>query len=203
MKTRTRRTAIALALTSVLGVAGAGSAPSWASATNDRVDSQTIIEGTWRAVVTRQDCQTGAPGPTFAALLTFGRGGTLTETTAAFAPSQRTPGHGFWTSTGRRQFTAVSEAFLFSPTNVWSGVQRITQAITIGDDPRRPKEQRHLRDDERNRPSDRHRLRCCRPDANDVMAWIRLSVMSMVNTSPRWELPGLVAWLGAETFFRA
>ena len=142
MKTRTRRTAIAVALTSLLGVAGAGSAPSWASAgpeqaaTNDRVDSQTILEGTWRAVVTRQDCQTGAPGPTFPALLTFDRGGTLTETTAAFPPSQRTPGHGFWTKTGRRQFTAVSEAFLFNPTNVWTGVQRITQAITIGDDPR-------------------------------------------------------------------
>ena len=142
MKTRTRRTAIAVALTSLLGVAGAASAPSWASAgpeqaaTNGRVDSQTILEGTWRAVVTRQDCQTGAPGPTFPALLTFGRGGTLTETTAAFPPSQRTPGHGFWTSTGRRQFTAVSEAFLFNPTNAFSGVQRITQAITIGDDPR-------------------------------------------------------------------
>jgi hypothetical protein len=142
MKTRTRRTAIAVALTSLLGVAGAGSAPSWASAgseqsaSNDRVGSQASLEGTWRAVVTRQDCQTGAPGPTFPALLTFDHEGTLIETTAAFPPSQRTPGHGFWNRTGRRQFTAVSEAFLFSPTNVWGGVQRITQAITIGDDPR-------------------------------------------------------------------
>lgn len=142
MKTRTRRTAIALALASLLGVAGAGSAPSWASAgsghgADDRAHSGDVLEGTWRAAVTRQDCVSGAQQvPSFAALLTFHHAGLLTETTAAIPPSQRTAGHGFWNKTGRGRFTAVSEAFLFSPTNVWIGVQRITQAITIGDDSR-------------------------------------------------------------------
>jgi hypothetical protein len=68
-------------------------------------------------------------------MLTFARGGTLTETTTRFAPAARTPGHGFWRRIGDRSYTAFSEAFLFNPAGVWTGTQRITQTIQIGSNP--------------------------------------------------------------------
>jgi hypothetical protein len=46
----------------------------------------------------------------------------------------RSPGHGFWNHTSGGSFHAVSEAFLFNPAGVWTGTQRITQAIEIGND---------------------------------------------------------------------
>jgi hypothetical protein len=73
------------------------------------------LEGTWRVQVTIRDCQSGAAVRTFPALLTFARGGTLTETTTGFPPALRTPGHGFWRHTGGQTYIAVSEAFLFNP----------------------------------------------------------------------------------------
>jgi hypothetical protein len=93
------------------------------------------LEGTWRVQVTIRDCQSGAELRTFPALLTFAQGGTLTETTTGFPPAQRTPGHGFWQHTGGHGYGAVSEAFLFSPAGIWTGRQRLTQAIEIGDNP--------------------------------------------------------------------
>jgi hypothetical protein len=64
------------------------------------------LEGTWRVQVTIRDCQSGAALRTFPALLTFARGGTLTETTTGFPPALRTPGHGFWRHTGDQTYTA-------------------------------------------------------------------------------------------------
>jgi hypothetical protein len=93
------------------------------------------LEGTWRVQVTLRDCNTAAVLRTFPALLTFAEGGTLTETTTAFPPAARTPGHGFWRRTGRRSYKAISEAFLFNPAGTWIGTQRLTQAIEIGSDP--------------------------------------------------------------------
>ncbi len=93
------------------------------------------LEGTWRVEVSIRDCQSGAALRTFPALLTFAQGGTLTETTTGFPPALRTPGHGFWRHTGDHTYSAVSEAFLFNPAGVWTGTQRLTQAIEIGADP--------------------------------------------------------------------
>ena len=98
------------------------------------------LEGTWRVQVTLRDCQTGvALRPPSPALLTFAKGGTLTETTTVFPPAVRSPGHGFWRHTGGQTYTAVSEAFIFNPSAqpafAWIGTQRLTQTIQIGDDP--------------------------------------------------------------------
>src|SRR6266705_963117 len=56
------------------------------------------LEGTWRVQVTQYNCATGATLPPFWSLLSFARGGVLTETTTSpgFLPGQRTPGHGVW-----------------------------------------------------------------------------------------------------------
>jgi hypothetical protein len=120
----------------------------WARAekAGERAESKSqggTLEGTWRVEVTRRDCQTGAEimpsAPPAPAFLTFGRGGTLTETTTVFPPALRGPGHGFWRHTGGQTYTAVSEAFIFNPSAppaaAWIGTQRITQTIKIGDDP--------------------------------------------------------------------
>lgn len=58
------------------------------------------IVGTWVVQVTLRDCTSGAPlRPAFNSLVTFHRGGTITESTAghAFEPTQRTNAHGTWT----------------------------------------------------------------------------------------------------------
>ena len=55
--------------------------------------------------VTLRDCATNAPlGPPFNSLVTLHDGGTLSESAGslAFAPGQRSPGHGAWTREARR-----------------------------------------------------------------------------------------------------
>ena len=61
--------------------------------------SNASLIGTWIVQVTLRDCSTNAPlGPPFNSLVTFNRGGTLAESAGslAFAPNQRSAGHGSW-----------------------------------------------------------------------------------------------------------
>ena len=95
---RTRR-AVILTLTVALlgGFSGRVAAQSKESASKDSP------VGAWAIQVTLRDCATGAPlGPAFNSLVTFHRGGTLSESAGgtAFAPGQRSPGHGVWTRIG-------------------------------------------------------------------------------------------------------
>jgi hypothetical protein len=89
------------------------------------------LEGTWRVQVSIRDCASGAELRNFPAMLTFAQGGTLTETTTGFPPTVRSPGHGVWYFLGDHNYRGISEAFLFSPTGVWIGTQRLTQSIEI------------------------------------------------------------------------
>jgi hypothetical protein len=64
--------------------------------------------------VTLRDCTTDAPlGPPFNSLVTFHHDGTLSESagSVAFAPGQRSPGHGNWTrrrgNTYRQEIVAL------------------------------------------------------------------------------------------------
>ena len=56
------------------------------------------LAGVWAVQVTLRDCTTQAPQGSFNSLVTFHQGGTISESAAslAFAPGQRTPGHGTW-----------------------------------------------------------------------------------------------------------
>jgi hypothetical protein len=61
------------------------------------------LEGVWGVVTQPVDCTTNAPfGPPERGLVTYHQGGTFTESSGglAFAPGQRSPGHGTWASTG-------------------------------------------------------------------------------------------------------
>src|SRR5580765_4452404 len=56
------------------------------------------LQGTWRVQVNPRNCQTGAPIPSFAVLLSFHRGGTLTEVmnAQAFLTGQGNAYKGLW-----------------------------------------------------------------------------------------------------------
>jgi len=134
MKLRTMNV-IGLALLASLTLAGMISAKTVLGAPELAESNGPNLEGTWRVQVTIRDCNSGAALRTFPALLTFAQGGTLTETTTGFPPALRSSGHGFWRHTSDHSYMAVSEAFLFTPAGVWSGTQRLTQSIEIGDSP--------------------------------------------------------------------
>ena len=83
--------------------------------------------------VTLRNCSNGNPlGPPFQSLLTFGVGGTLTETTSTsmFFPAERGPGHGVWNRSGGNAYTASSIAYI-TLNGVLSMKQRIDQRIQI------------------------------------------------------------------------
>jgi hypothetical protein len=76
--------------------------------------------GTWTVQVTLRDCSTGAAlGPAFNSLVTFHRGGTLSESagSTAFAPGQRTSGHGTWTRAERHTYQQQMVALIVFDTN--------------------------------------------------------------------------------------
>ena len=92
------------------------------------------IEGTWRVQLTVRNCQTGEPLRSFPTLFTFAKGGTLTATTAGQSPALFTPNLGIWGHTDGNTYTAVSEAFVFSPGGVWIQTHRLTRAIELASD---------------------------------------------------------------------
>ena len=65
------------------------------------------VVGTYAVRVTLTNCATGAPlGPPFDSLVTLHAGGTISESAGslAFAPGQRSPGHGSWVKVGRHTY---------------------------------------------------------------------------------------------------
>jgi hypothetical protein len=96
--------------------------------------SRNGLEGTWRVQVTVSDCETGAVLRTFPALFAFAKGGTVTNTTAGQFPALFTPGFGVWRHSEGHTYSAVSEAFVFSPAGAWIQTHRLTRVITVDGD---------------------------------------------------------------------
>jgi hypothetical protein len=91
------------------------------------------LEGTWTVQVQLVDCTTGNPlGSPFPSLLTFAQGGTQTDATANpnFYPAERSPGHGVWSTTGKRNYSATATAFITLNGSLQK-TQKITQAIQM------------------------------------------------------------------------
>jgi hypothetical protein len=77
------------------------------SADSNDSSSAAEVVGTWAVQVTVRDCASNAAqGPPFNSLVSFHSGGTMSESAGslAFAPNQRSPGHGAWTREGQRTF---------------------------------------------------------------------------------------------------
>ena len=95
------------------------------------------LVGSWIFQISLQDCSLGTPiGAPFFSLLTFNRGGTVTETTAnpMFFPAVRGPGHGIWKHDGHYHFEAATTAFI-TVNGALTRTQTITQTIELqGDD---------------------------------------------------------------------
>lgn len=100
------------------------------------------VEGAWNVVVTLRDCSTGNALGSVNSLVTFARGGTLSEApgSLAFAPGQRSPGHGVWTHLGGRTYSQrMIGMILFTtepdPPNPGfeAGWQEITHTVELSD----------------------------------------------------------------------
>ena len=106
------------------------------AASPDGSDEGQKLEGTWKVTVTLRDCSVGTPiGSPFLSLLTFARGGTLTESTSSpmFFPALRGPGHGVWSKTGGNTYAASSMAMI-TVNGVLARTQTITQKIEVNTD---------------------------------------------------------------------
>jgi hypothetical protein len=94
------------------------------------------LEGSWMFQISLEDCTSHAAiGVPFFSLLTFHRGGTVTETTAnpAFVPpTVRGPGHGIWKHEERRGYgyEATTTAFI-TVNGVLARIQTISQTIEL------------------------------------------------------------------------
>ncbi|MGH9510886.1 MAG: hypothetical protein ACRD2U_01990 [Terriglobales bacterium] len=135
MKPNTIKRLPALAFASLLALLLAVSGLSQAE---DYKSDAKRLEGTWIVQVTQHDCASGAAlGSPFLSLLTFARGGTMTETTSnpmIAPPVFRGPGHGVWSYKGGDTYRASTIA-LITVNGVLAKTQVITQRIEMGDNP--------------------------------------------------------------------
>jgi hypothetical protein len=94
------RRLMAAAVAAVMVAAGGGAVAAHGQ------DARQRLAGAWTIQITLRDCTTNAPMGTFPSLVTFHDGGTISEDPAspAFAPGQRTSGHGQWTRIGARSY---------------------------------------------------------------------------------------------------
>lgn len=120
----------------LLVLVGMLSLGSWqiARAQSEEDNSLRGLEGAWRLQLTVQDCNTGQALRTFPALFTFAKGGTATVITAGQLPSLATPGLGVWRHVRRHNYSAVTDAFVFSPAGVWIQTHRLTRVIKVSSD---------------------------------------------------------------------
>jgi len=140
------RAAAAIAITGVL-LAAAGR-------TAIASGSHEGLVGAWTVQVTLRDCATNAAlGAPFNSLVSFHDGGTLSEAAGglAFAPGQRSPGHGTWSREGGHTFLQRMIALIVfdTPANLpgtpgfdparpvspgfFAGWQTVTHTLTLSD----------------------------------------------------------------------
>ena len=127
--------AITVAFALTAAIVTSASHPALAQSTQ----SASGLVGAWIVQVTLRDCVTNAPRGTFTSLVTFHRGGTLSESTAslAYAIGQRTPGHGTWTQQGPETYLQRMIALILfdTPANlpIFAGWQEVTHTIELLD----------------------------------------------------------------------
>jgi hypothetical protein len=132
-----------VAIAIVLALAGTLVPTSSVTTIAQSAESASGLGGTWIVQVTLRDCSTGAPRAPFISLVTFHRGGTLSESTAspAFAIGQRLPGQGTWIhQAGQTYLQRMIALILFdtppsppvSP-GFFAGWQEVTHTIELLD----------------------------------------------------------------------
>lgn len=94
------------------------------------------LEGTWDVAVTLRNCATGDPIRSFPRMITFHKGGTLTEWAAAgtdAAPVARAVGQGAWEYLGDQEFTYSLKFLRLTPAGGPDGF--ISELRTLDVDP--------------------------------------------------------------------
>jgi hypothetical protein len=135
----TRAAALAgLTVALVVTSATSGAAQRQTSAPGGRT-----LEGAWVVQVTLRNCATNAALGSFNSLVTFARGGTLSESpgSVAFAPGQRSPGHGKWAHDGGNTYSQRVVALILFDTapnppvspGFLKGWQVITHTVVLSD----------------------------------------------------------------------
>lgn len=107
------------ALLSLTGALLAGSS-SYAMARSNDADRGQVLVGVWAIQVTPRVCATGAAAaPPINSIVTFHDGGTLSESAGgtAFAPGQRSAGHGTWTHDRRHSYLQKFAALILFDTS--------------------------------------------------------------------------------------
>jgi hypothetical protein len=87
------------------------------------------IEGTWQVQVTILNCGNGNPLATFASLVTYAGGGTMSSTTSSLSPALNYPGQGVWQYVGDQRYTGAYMFFRFNSSGGFIGTQKIKQDI--------------------------------------------------------------------------
>src|SRR6266496_4942472 len=94
------------------------------------------IQGAWRTMVTPVNCQTGDPlGPPFPRLLTFNKGGTMSEygINPGSSPALRSPGHGVWQhELSWQDYSYAFTFYRYNSSGVFIGSQRVRSALELG-----------------------------------------------------------------------
>jgi hypothetical protein len=125
----------ALMAIAVTGALFAGSSTPVLGRSSDNAAPSTPT-GAWTVQVTLRDCATNAPlGPSFNSLVTLHGDGTISESAGslAFAPGQRSPGHGAWTRVGRNTYRQrmVAMVLFDTPANL-PGTPTFDPSLPIG-----------------------------------------------------------------------
>ena len=94
-------------------------------------DLAQALEGSWDVQVTIFNCQTGALlRPTFPAMGTFMRGGTMQEFGVG-SGLLRAPGHGVWSYQSGRSFYNTFQFFRFNADGTFAGKQIVRRQIEV------------------------------------------------------------------------
>ena len=89
------------------------------------------IVGTWDAVVTIRDCNSGAALNTFASIASFNQGGTTIGSTSGIPQALRTPEHGIWRHISGHSYQFSFKSFNFNAAGVATGYSIVTHDLEL------------------------------------------------------------------------
>jgi hypothetical protein len=124
---------VALTGTATAGGVARGKSKSVQKRLNDGEAAGNSIDGSWVVTVTRVNPPANVP-PTFKSLMTFDRGGGLTETSNT-GTTLRSPAHGVWERIDGRAYATTMVFFGFNPqTGAFLGTQRVNRTMRLSQD---------------------------------------------------------------------
>ncbi|CAN5357490.1 hypothetical protein BH20ACI2_BH20ACI2_29270 [soil metagenome] len=89
------------------------------------------LVGTWDAVVTIRDCNSGAALNTFPSIASFNQGGTSIGSTSGIPQANRTPEHSVWRHVRGHMYQFTFKTFSFSPTGAPVGYAIVTHDLEL------------------------------------------------------------------------